>query len=64
MLVEVNGVRLFVEILGTKLVPDGPRMVDRPTVVALHGGPSDHAHMRDMVGPLASGRVRSVGRLR
>lgn len=53
MFVQVNGVRLFVEVLGTKLVPDGPRMLERPTVVALHGGPTDHAHMRDMIGPLA-----------
>jgi pimeloyl-ACP methyl ester carboxylesterase len=53
MMVPVNGVRLFVEILGTKLVADGPRMIERPTIVALHGGSSDHAHMRDMVGPLA-----------
>lgn len=49
MHVTVNGVRLFVEVLGPKLVPDGPRMIERPTVVALHGGPSDHAHMRGMV---------------
>jgi predicted esterase len=43
VLIQVNGVRLFVEVLGPKLVPDGPRMRERPTVVALHGGPSDHA---------------------
>lgn len=53
MRVSVNGVRLFVEVLGQKLVPHGPRMIERPTIVALHGGPSDHAHMRDMVGPLS-----------
>jgi pimeloyl-ACP methyl ester carboxylesterase len=46
MLVSVNGVRLFVEVFGQKLAPVGPRMVKRPTVVGLHGGPSDHAHMR------------------
>jgi pimeloyl-ACP methyl ester carboxylesterase len=51
--VAVNGVRLFVEVLGPKLVPSGPRMLERPTVVALHGGPSDHAHMRDFLAPLA-----------
>lgn len=53
MFVPVNGVRLFVEVLGPKLVPDGPRMRERPTIVALHGGPSDHAHMRELAGPLA-----------
>jgi proline iminopeptidase len=52
MYVRVNGVRLFVEVLGRKLAPDGPRMMERPTVVALHGGPTDHAHMLPMVEPL------------
>lgn len=52
MFVSVNGVRLFVEVLGPKLVADGPRMVERPTVVALHGGPTDHAHMLPMVASL------------
>lgn len=52
MLVSVNGVRLFVEVLGPKLAADGPRMVERPTVVALHGGPTDHAHMLPMVAAL------------
>lgn len=53
MFVSVNGVKLFVEVLGSKLVPDGPRSTERPTVVALHGGPTDHAHMLSMVAPLA-----------
>lgn len=53
MFIHVNGVRLFVEVLGSKLAPDGPLSVERPTVVALHGGPSDHAHMQSMVAPLA-----------
>lgn len=52
MHVTVNGVRLFVEVLGPKLVAEGPKVVERPTVVALHGGPSDHAHMLGMVQPL------------
>jgi proline iminopeptidase len=53
MLVSVNGVRLFFEVLGPKLVADGPKWIERPTVVALHGGPTDHGHMRDMVESLA-----------
>jgi pimeloyl-ACP methyl ester carboxylesterase len=55
MFVPVNGVRLFVDVLSPKLVPSGPRMIERPTVVALHGGPSDHAHMREVVAPLSDG---------
>jgi len=53
MFVSVNGVRLFVEVLGPKLAPDGPRTVERPTVLALHGGPTDHAHMLPMVAALS-----------
>ena len=48
MFVRANGIRLFVEVLGQKLAPDGSTMIERPTIVALHGGPSDHAHMRDL----------------
>lgn len=49
MHVAVNGVWLYVEVLGPRLAADGPRWIERPTVVALHGGPTDHAHMRPMV---------------
>jgi proline iminopeptidase len=52
MFVSVNGVRLFVEVLGPKLSANGPRVVERPTVVALHGGPTDHAHILPMVASL------------
>jgi proline iminopeptidase len=34
-----GGMRLFVDIDGFGLVPDGPTMVERPAVVLLHGGP-------------------------
>lgn len=53
MRVMVNGVRLFAEVFGQKLSENGSQMVERPTVVALHGGPSDHAHMRSMMAPLS-----------
>ena len=33
-----DGIRLFVDVDGPGLVPDGPKMVERPTVVLLHGG--------------------------
>ena len=39
-----GGIRLFVDVDGLALVPDGPTLRERPTVVLLHGGPgSDHA---------------------
>jgi pimeloyl-ACP methyl ester carboxylesterase len=38
------GVRLFVDVDGAGLVPDGAVMVERPTVLLLHGGPGlDHS---------------------
>lgn len=52
MKISVNGVQLFVEVFGAKLTTDGPRMVERPTVVVLHGGPSDHNHMLPMIEPI------------
>ncbi len=44
MYITVNGARLFFDVDGAKLVPDGPRMRERPTVLLLHGGPGgDHS---------------------
>ena len=54
MFVNVNGLRLFFDVEGAKLVPDGPRMRERPTVVLLHGGPgADHSHYRPQFSALA-----------
>ena len=50
MRITVNGVRLFVDIDGPKLVPDGPFMRQRHTVLALHGGPgADHSILRPLM---------------
>ena len=48
MQVEVNGARLWFDVDGAALVPDGPRMRERPTVVLLHGGPGsfDHSYFK------------------
>ena len=44
MYVEVNGRRLFVDIEGAGLIPDGPEMRQKPTLILLHGGPgADHS---------------------
>jgi proline iminopeptidase len=44
MHVVVNGVRLFFDVEGAKLVPDGPVMREKPTLLMLHGGPGfDHS---------------------
>lgn len=41
---QANGTRLWFDVDGAALVPDGPEMRQRPTVVMLHGGPGfDHS---------------------
>lgn len=57
MRVRVDGVRLYFDVGGTKLVPDGPWMRERPTVVLLHPGPGfDHGVFKVGFGPwLAAG---------
>jgi pimeloyl-ACP methyl ester carboxylesterase len=42
--VNVNGVRLFVDVDGEGLTPDGGTMRAKPTVILVHGGPgADHS---------------------
>lgn len=54
MFVEVNGTRLYFDVEGAGLVPDGPRMRAKPTLILLHGGPGfDHS----MFKPVFSGLV-------
>jgi proline iminopeptidase len=48
------GRRLFVDIEGAGLVPDGPRMRQKPTLIVLHGGPGfDHAAFKPAFSVLA-----------
>lgn len=54
MLVSVGDVRLFVDVDGAKLVPDGMTMRERPTIVLLHGGPGfDHSAYKATYASLA-----------
>jgi pimeloyl-ACP methyl ester carboxylesterase len=54
MHVTVNGLKLFFDVRGAKLVPEGPLMRERPTVLMLHGGPgADHTHYLPAWGPLS-----------
>lgn len=47
MHVRVNCVRLFFDVEGAALVPDGRCMREKPTLLLLHGGPgSDHSVYR------------------
>ena len=54
MRVEVEpGVRLFVDVDGAGLVPDGPVMREKPTLILLHGGPGfDHSSFKPLFGQL------------
>src|SRR5215207_6956469 len=54
MQIEVNGTRLWFDVDGAALVPDGPGMRERPTVVLLHGGPGsfDHSYFKPDLAPL------------
>ncbi len=48
------GVRLFVDIEGPALVPDGARMREKPTLILLHGGPGyDHSSFKPIFSQLA-----------
>lgn len=55
MRVEVEpGVRLFVDVEGAGLAPDGSHMRDKPTLVLLHGGPGyDHSGFKPLFSQLA-----------
>jgi pimeloyl-ACP methyl ester carboxylesterase len=42
--ISVNGVKLFFDVEGAQLVPDGAAMRGKPTLLLLHGGPGvDHS---------------------
>lgn len=52
MKIHANGVDLFFDVEGTKLVAEGPWMHERPTVVLLHTGPGlDHSLYKEHIGP-------------
>lgn len=54
MRVAVGDAKLFFDVEGASLVPDGPHMRQRPTVVLLHGGPgSDHSDYKPHLSSLA-----------
>jgi len=50
----VRDVRLYFDIAGMGLVPDGPRMREQPVLLCLHGGPGfDHSLTKSTYAPLA-----------
>jgi pimeloyl-ACP methyl ester carboxylesterase len=54
MRISIGDCRLFVDVDGVGLVPDGPTMRQRPTLIALHGGPGlDHTSFKPEFGTLS-----------
>jgi proline iminopeptidase len=54
MYVQVNGARLYFDVEGPGLVPDGASMRERPTLILLHGGPGfDHTMFKPAFSALA-----------
>jgi proline iminopeptidase len=54
MRVHVGDVSLWFDVEGAGLVPDGPQMKERPTLLLLHGGPGfDHSLFKPAYGQLA-----------
>ena len=56
MLIQIEpGVRLFVDIEGSALVPDGAVMREKPTLLLVHGGPGyDHSGFKPAFSRLAN----------
>ncbi|HEX6148262.1 alpha/beta fold hydrolase [Nocardioides sp.] len=48
MHVDANGTRLWFDVHGPQLVPDGPELRRRPTLLLVHGGPGsfDHSYFK------------------
>jgi proline iminopeptidase len=55
MFIEANGTRLWFDVDGAAVVPDGNAMRQRPTVLLVHGGPGsfDHSYFKPDFGRLA-----------
>ncbi|MFQ3622230.1 MAG: alpha/beta fold hydrolase [Acetobacteraceae bacterium] len=54
MYARLRGTTLFFDVEGAGLVPDGPRMRERPAALVVHGGPgSDHSGFKPTFSALA-----------
>lgn len=55
MRAQVNGVELYFDVHGAGLGPDGERLVEKPAVLVLHGGPGlDHTTLVPWLAPLTA----------
>jgi proline iminopeptidase len=54
MFASLRDTRIYFDIEGAGLVPDGPRMRERPVALIAHGGPGgDHSGFKPAMSPLA-----------
>ena len=54
MYASIRGTRLYFDIEGAGLVPDGPVMREKPVAFIIHGGPGgDHSGFKPVMSPLA-----------
>ncbi|GEK34753.1 alpha/beta fold hydrolase [Kurthia sibirica] len=54
MFAAINGTKLYFDIEGSGYIPVGPKMVKKPVLVAVHGGPgSDHSDFKPFLTPLS-----------
>jgi proline iminopeptidase len=54
MFAALRGTRIYFDVDGAGLVPDGARMRERPVAFVIHGGPgSDHTGFKPAMSPLA-----------
>jgi proline iminopeptidase len=55
MFASVRGTRIYFDVEGMGLVPDGPTMRERPVAMVIHGGPGgDHSGFKPGFTPLAA----------
>ena len=53
MRARIRDTTIYFDVDGMGLVPDGDRMVDRPVLFVLHGGPgADHSYLKLRMAPL------------
>src|ERR1700683_659889 len=54
MYASIRGTRIYFDIEGAGLVPDGPSMREKPAAFIIHGGPGgDHSGVKPGLSPLA-----------
>lgn len=54
MRARVRDTEIYFDVMGSGLVPDGPRMREKPPAFVIYGGPgSDHSDLKGAFGPLA-----------